>query len=54
MPQLNPAPWFLIWVSSWLIFLFTIPAVVMMFKRTNPLIKSQTLNPSDPWHWPWP
>nr|QNP08395.1 ATP synthase F0 subunit 8 [Cynoglossus melampetalus] len=54
MPQLNPNPWFLIWLSSWLIFLLTMPQLITMFKPLNLPTKNQILNPLDPWHWPWP
>nr|YP_008993055.1 ATP synthase F0 subunit 8 [Cynoglossus quadrilineatus]AFB71238.1 ATP synthase subunit 8 [Cynoglossus quadrilineatus] len=54
MPQLNPGPWLLIWLSSWLIFLLTIPPLVLKFKTNNPLNTNQTTNPVNPWNWPWP
>nr|BBK07889.1 ATPase subunit 8 [Cynoglossus robustus]BBK07902.1 ATPase subunit 8 [Cynoglossus interruptus] len=54
MPQLNPNPWFLIWLSSWLIFLLTMPSLIIMFKPLNLPAKSQTINPLNSWHWPWP
>nr|YP_009938684.1 ATP synthase F0 subunit 8 [Cynoglossus nanhaiensis]AWQ65111.1 ATP synthase subunit-8 [Cynoglossus nanhaiensis]QNV46917.1 ATP synthase F0 subunit 8 [Cynoglossus nanhaiensis] len=54
MPQLNPGPWMLIWLSSWVIFLFTIPPLMISFKPSNSPTKSQILNPLDSWHWPWP
>nr|YP_009001937.1 ATP synthase F0 subunit 8 [Cynoglossus itinus]AFC88394.1 ATP synthase F0 subunit 8 [Cynoglossus itinus] len=54
MPQLNPGPWMLIGLSSWLIFLLLIPPLVILFKPVNSPTKKQTLNPLDPWHWPWP
>nr|YP_009744366.1 ATP synthase F0 subunit 8 [Cynoglossus roulei]QIE13320.1 ATP synthase subunit 8 [Cynoglossus roulei]QNO35767.1 ATP synthase F0 subunit 8 [Cynoglossus roulei] len=54
MPQLNPGPWLLIWLSSWLIFLLTIPPLVIMFKPMNSPIKSLTHFLPDPWYWPWP
>nr|QPP19883.1 ATP synthase subunit 8 [Cynoglossus monopus] len=54
MPQLDPGPWMLIWLSSWLIFIFTMPTLMMMFKPSNLPTKNQNLNSTDPWNWPWP
>nr|UFQ89303.1 ATP synthase F0 subunit 8 [Eopsetta jordani] len=54
MPQLNPGPWFLIWLSSWLIFMLTIPPLVLMFKPANSPSTNQALSPLNPWNWPWP
>nr|YP_009258858.1 ATP synthase F0 subunit 8 [Cynoglossus zanzibarensis]AID59750.1 ATP synthase F0 subunit 8 [Cynoglossus zanzibarensis] len=54
MPQLNPSPWMLIWLSSWIIFLLTIPPLVLMFKPSNAPTTDRLLNPLNPWSWPWP
>nr|AGN71119.1 ATP synthase F0 subunit 8 [Crinia signifera] len=54
MPQLNPSPWFSIFVASW-----TILILISLLKTS----KSQTPNsPANkqfklahsPWTWPWP
>nr|YP_008993029.1 ATP synthase F0 subunit 8 [Cynoglossus sinicus]AFB71212.1 ATP synthase subunit 8 [Cynoglossus sinicus] len=54
MPQLNPGPWLFIWLSSWFIFLLTIPPLVLMFKPNNPVNTSQMTSPLNSWNWPWP
>nr|UEX92622.1 ATP synthase F0 subunit 8 [Platycephalus sp. 1 LL-2021] len=54
MPQLNPGPWFVILLFSWLVFLIIIPPKVMAFLYPNdPAYKDLKATPSSPWHWPW-
>nr|YP_009991704.1 ATP synthase F0 subunit 8 [Spizaetus tyrannus]QNN84526.1 ATP synthase F0 subunit 8 [Spizaetus tyrannus] len=54
MPQLNPAPWLLIMLTSWLTFTLIIQPKLLPFTPINtPSNKpSATANPS-PWNWPW-
>nr|YP_009312312.1 ATP synthase F0 subunit 8 [Clypeobarbus pleuropholis]BAV71787.1 ATPase subunit 8 [Clypeobarbus pleuropholis] len=53
MPQLNPGPWFLYLILSWLTFF------IVMNKVSN-LVSPNELNPvitekikTKPWDWPW-
>nr|AGN71041.1 ATP synthase F0 subunit 8 [Megophrys carinense] len=51
MPQLNPAPWFMILITSWLIFLTLLTPKIKSFKffenPTSPPLQIQNH------HWPW-
>nr|BBB33727.1 ATPase subunit 8 [Pectenocypris sp. MZB 22148] len=54
MPQLNPLPWFMIIISSWVIFLTITPTKVLDHKQPNEFIlldtkEYQNLN----WTWTW-
>nr|WNH21235.1 ATP synthase F0 subunit 8 [Gymnothorax pindae] len=54
MPQLNPAPWFIILVFSWLVFLLITPNKVMAYtfnNEPNPISTENTT--TNPWNWPW-
>nr|YP_010271994.1 ATP synthase F0 subunit 8 [Platycephalus cultellatus]UEX92609.1 ATP synthase F0 subunit 8 [Platycephalus cultellatus]UKB88257.1 ATP synthase F0 subunit 8 [Platycephalus cultellatus]WRI15791.1 ATP synthase F0 subunit 8 [Platycephalus cultellatus] len=54
MPQLNPGPWFVILLCSWLVFLIIIPPKVVAFLCPNdPTCNKLKAIPSFPWHWPW-
>nr|QJT43029.1 ATP synthase F0 subunit 8 [Lactarius lactarius] len=54
MPQLNPAPWFLILVFTWLIFLTVMPPKVTAHIFPNePAAQSATKLETKPWSWPW-
>nr|WNH22366.1 ATP synthase F0 subunit 8 [Callionymus bairdi] len=55
MPQLNPAPWFLILVFSWLVFLAFIPTKIMSHNFPNKLTPFETkkASPKTSWTWPW-
>nr|AAP75373.1 ATP synthase 8 [Neopomacentrus filamentosus]AAP75375.1 ATP synthase 8 [Neopomacentrus filamentosus] len=54
MPQLNPSPWFSIFLLSWFVFLVVIPTKLMA--HYYPL---EALHPTteflllDIWAWPW-
>nr|YP_010567833.1 ATP synthase F0 subunit 8 [Noturus leptacanthus]UZC55474.1 ATP synthase subunit 8 [Noturus leptacanthus]UZC55487.1 ATP synthase subunit 8 [Noturus leptacanthus]UZC55500.1 ATP synthase subunit 8 [Noturus leptacanthus] len=54
MPQLNPAPWFMILVYSWLILLMMIPNKVLNHTFTNDIatLGAEKLK-SSTWTWPW-
>nr|BBU25843.1 ATPase subunit 8 [Pseudanthias squamipinnis] len=54
MPQLNPTPWFLILVFSWLVFLIILPPKVTSHTFPNEL-SHQTAHTHEtkPWAWPW-
>nr|YP_009446491.1 ATP synthase F0 subunit 8 [Bokermannohyla alvarengai]ATY40979.1 ATP synthase F0 subunit 8 [Bokermannohyla alvarengai] len=53
MPQLNPSPWFLILMSSWVIFLIFLPLKVPSYHYPNEpsLHLNEGLN--KPWLWLW-
>nr|UDN41954.1 ATP synthase F0 subunit 8 [Sillago sp. 2 SS-2021] len=54
MPQLNPDPWFLILVFSWLVFLLFLPPKVMAHTFPNdPASQSVKKAKADFWTWPW-
>nr|YP_010963310.1 ATP synthase F0 subunit 8 [Balaeniceps rex]ACY28909.1 ATP synthase subunit 8 [Balaeniceps rex]QOD97921.1 ATP synthase F0 subunit 8 [Balaeniceps rex]QZF76623.1 ATP synthase F0 subunit 8 [Balaeniceps rex] len=54
MPQLNPNPWFLIMLTSWLIFLLAIQPKLLSFTPTNlPMNNPTPTTKTTPWTWPW-
>nr|AIZ03213.1 ATP synthase F0 subunit 8 [Mobula munkiana]AOY35849.1 ATPase subunit 8 [Mobula munkiana] len=54
MPQLNPSPWFLIFLFAWLFFLVIMPGKVMSYLfNNNPTTKSTQKSKPTPWNWPW-
>nr|ACS35088.1 ATP synthase subunit 8 [Henicorhynchus siamensis] len=54
MPQLNPNPWFLILVFSWLIFLTIIPTKVLNHTSPNePAPMNIKEHKTNSWNWPW-
>nr|YP_009019223.1 ATP synthase subunit 8 [Achirus lineatus]AFC88420.1 ATP synthase subunit 8 [Achirus lineatus] len=54
MPQLNPAPWLLIFLTTWLIFLTLIPTKIMKFTfPSHPTPKSKQATKTTPFNWPW-
>nr|NP_818882.1 ATP synthase F0 subunit 8 [Phenacogrammus interruptus]BAC67459.1 ATPase subunit 8 [Phenacogrammus interruptus] len=54
MPQLNPSPWFLILLFSWMIFLLIIPSKVLkhVFPNEPEVLNAKDSKP-EPWNWPW-
>nr|BAD12316.1 ATPase subunits 8 [Albula glossodonta] len=55
MPQLNPAPWFFIFVLSWFIYLTVIHTKVTGHVFANePTVSVDKLESKpEPWNWPW-
>ncbi|NP_008617.1 ATP synthase F0 subunit 8 (mitochondrion) [Gadus morhua] len=54
MPQLNPAPWFMIFMFTWAIFLTILPPKVMAHTFPNePSPQGMTTPKTAPWNWPW-
>nr|YP_009144182.1 ATP synthase F0 subunit 8 [Gymnomuraena zebra]AKI32568.1 ATP synthase F0 subunit 8 [Gymnomuraena zebra]WNH38137.1 ATP synthase F0 subunit 8 [Gymnomuraena zebra] len=54
MPQLNPSPWFIILVFSWMVFLIVAPTKVMGHKFNNePTTQATQTTTTNPWNWPW-
>nr|BAJ54523.1 ATPase subunits 8 [Paramormyrops sp. MAG]BAJ54536.1 ATPase subunits 8 [Paramormyrops sp. MAG] len=54
MPQLNPAPWFLLLIFSWLVFLTIIPQKIVQHNfLSEPAPRAAKEYASTPWTWPW-
>nr|BDB39379.1 ATPase subunit 8 [Tridentiger kuroiwae]BDB39392.1 ATPase subunit 8 [Tridentiger kuroiwae] len=54
MPQLNPSPWFIILVFSWLVFLtIVVPKTLNHTFPNEPTLQSTQTLKTNPWHWPW-
>nr|YP_009034366.1 ATP synthase F0 subunit 8 [Solenostomus paradoxus]BAO84697.1 ATPase subunit 8 [Solenostomus paradoxus] len=53
MPQLNPSPWFMILLTSWLVFLVFMPLKVLSHSF-NPQLSPQTRKDPVSKHWAWP
>nr|YP_009700551.1 ATP synthase F0 subunit 8 [Xenopus vestitus]QEQ13622.1 ATP synthase F0 subunit 8 [Xenopus vestitus] len=54
MPQLNPGPWFLILIFSWLVLLTFITPKVLKHKTFNePTTQTTEKSKPNPWNWPW-
>nr|YP_010044495.1 ATP synthase F0 subunit 8 [Eudyptes chrysolophus]QBB10584.1 ATP synthase F0 subunit 8 [Eudyptes schlegeli]QOJ46727.1 ATP synthase F0 subunit 8 [Eudyptes schlegeli]QOJ46740.1 ATP synthase F0 subunit 8 [Eudyptes chrysolophus]QOJ46792.1 ATP synthase F0 subunit 8 [Eudyptes chrysolophus]QPF24479.1 ATP synthase F0 subunit 8 [Eudyptes chrysolophus] len=53
MPQLNPNPWFLIMLASWLTLSLVIQPKLTAFISTNNPAKTTTTTKTTPWAWPW-
>nr|YP_010234415.1 ATP synthase F0 subunit 8 [Mesalina olivieri]QTA72568.1 ATP synthase F0 subunit 8 [Mesalina olivieri] len=53
MPQLNPAPWFLIFMLIWLMLFILLTKVLKTPTNSSPL--QPTHKPNNYfWTWPWP
>nr|QOD97947.1 ATP synthase F0 subunit 8 [Bucorvus abyssinicus] len=54
MPQLNPNPWFLIMLTSWLTLSLIIQPKLLTFHSTNsPTNKMVPPTKTTTWPWPW-
>nr|YP_003345246.1 ATP synthase F0 subunit 8 [Nemichthys scolopaceus]BAI53319.1 ATPase subunit 8 [Nemichthys scolopaceus] len=54
MPQLDPAPWFMILMFSWTVFLTILPTKIMAYVYNNePSHQSAEKPKLTPWNWPW-
>nr|YP_009111980.1 ATP synthase F0 subunit 8 [Ixobrychus eurhythmus]AHN95879.1 ATP synthase F0 subunit 8 [Ixobrychus eurhythmus]BCD55600.1 ATP synthase subunit 8 [Ixobrychus eurhythmus] len=54
MPQLNPNPWFLIMLVSWMVFSLIVQPKLLSFTTTNPpSTKLKMTTKTAPWTWPW-
>nr|YP_010257617.1 ATP synthase F0 subunit 8 [Jaydia carinatus]QKV48961.1 ATP synthase F0 subunit 8 [Jaydia carinatus]QVY58575.1 ATP synthase F0 subunit 8 [Jaydia carinatus] len=54
MPQLNPAPWLMILVFSWLVFLTVIPPKIIAHSFPNEPTSQAAQKPkTESWNWPW-
>nr|AGN71080.1 ATP synthase F0 subunit 8 [Espadarana prosoblepon] len=54
MPQLDPAPWFSIFFTSWLIFLTMSPMKTSKYLHLNDPNPKPYKGFNKPWSWPWP
>nr|YP_006303603.1 ATP synthase F0 subunit 8 [Minimugil cascasia]AEK53175.1 ATP synthase F0 subunit 8 [Minimugil cascasia] len=54
MPQLNPSPWLLILLFTWLVFLTIIPPKILGHTFPNDPASQNTEKPkTESWVWPW-
>nr|YP_008815313.1 ATP synthase F0 subunit 8 [Odontobutis sinensis]AGT79964.1 ATP synthase F0 subunit 8 [Odontobutis sinensis]QYK91613.1 ATP synthase F0 subunit 8 [Odontobutis sinensis]QYK91626.1 ATP synthase F0 subunit 8 [Odontobutis sinensis] len=54
MPQLDPAPWFMILVFTWLVFITILPSKVLTRISPNKLAQQNTQKfKTKFWDWPW-
>nr|YP_010001058.1 ATP synthase F0 subunit 8 [Lepidothrix coronata]QOD96996.1 ATP synthase F0 subunit 8 [Lepidothrix coronata] len=53
MPQLNPAPWLFIMLTSWLTFSLILQPKLLLFAPTNSP-SNKTLPTTKPYSWDWP
>nr|AAN46504.1 ATP synthase F0 subunit 8 [Crax globulosa] len=53
MPQLNPNPWFTIFLLTWLPFSLLIQPKLLSFIQTNPPSNKALATKTTPWTWPW-
>nr|QHI42837.1 ATP synthase F0 subunit 8 [Entelurus aequoreus] len=54
MPQLDPSPWLITMVFSWVIFIFIIPGKVLNHKPlNNPALLDFMALQNKLWFWPW-
>nr|BBH37296.1 ATPase subunit 8 [Gobiodon erythrospilus] len=54
MPQLNPAPWFMIMAFSWLVFAtIVVPKTLAHTFPNDPVPQSPQALKTESWTWPW-
>nr|YP_009948029.1 ATP synthase F0 subunit 8 [Acanthorhynchus tenuirostris]QOH97197.1 ATP synthase F0 subunit 8 [Acanthorhynchus tenuirostris] len=54
MPQLNPNPWFLTMLATWLAYSLIIQPKILAFTTANPPANKKLTTPdTTPWTWPW-
>nr|YP_010954579.1 ATP synthase F0 subunit 8 [Fluvitrygon signifer]WMW14041.1 ATP synthase F0 subunit 8 [Fluvitrygon signifer] len=54
MPQLNPNPWFMVFLFTWLFFLLLMPGKLTSYLFANhPTTKNTQMPKPSPWNWPW-
>nr|WNH21326.1 ATP synthase F0 subunit 8 [Sebastapistes coniorta] len=55
MPQLDPKPWLLILLFSWMCFLTILPPKIMSYLFSNPTkTRPAGKDTKNAWTWPWP
>nr|YP_009230451.1 ATP synthase F0 subunit 8 [Pseudorhombus dupliciocellatus]AID59789.1 ATP synthase F0 subunit 8 [Pseudorhombus dupliciocellatus] len=54
MPQLNPAPWFMVLTFSWFVFLTVLPPKIMAHTFPHqPTLQDTQDAKAGSWNWPW-
>nr|YP_010234467.1 ATP synthase F0 subunit 8 [Pedioplanis laticeps]QTA72633.1 ATP synthase F0 subunit 8 [Pedioplanis laticeps] len=53
MPQLNPSPWFLVYLLAWLTFILLLNKTLKTYPKFSTLQHNQNLL-HHAWTWPWP
>nr|YP_009116567.1 ATPase subunit 8 [Lobotes surinamensis]BAQ20842.1 ATPase subunit 8 [Lobotes surinamensis] len=54
MPQLNPTPWLLTFIFSWVTFLTILTAKVLAHQfPTEPSLQNKKTLDLESWTWPW-
>nr|ADG22967.1 ATP synthase F0 subunit 8 [Hynobius chinensis] len=53
MPQLNPGPWFAIFLMSWVIFLLILAFKMSNFNNLNEPTSQNNMKKPESWNWPW-
>nr|YP_003412048.1 ATP synthase F0 subunit 8 [Hynobius guabangshanensis]ADB78077.1 ATP synthase F0 subunit 8 [Hynobius guabangshanensis] len=54
MPQLNPGPWFAIFLMSWIVFLLILTFKMSNFNNLNePTSQNKDMKKPESWNWPW-
>nr|YP_009132560.1 ATP synthase F0 subunit 8 [Pelophylax shqipericus]AKA55379.1 ATP synthase F0 subunit 8 [Pelophylax shqipericus] len=53
MPQLNPSPWLLYLLLTWLILLFLAPSKISGHTNLNEPSTKNTKTTKFTWTWPW-
>nr|ACJ43821.1 ATP synthase F0 subunit 8 [Pleurodeles waltl] len=54
MPQLNPGPWFAIFMFSWAVYLTILTSKINNFQHQNtPTLQNTKKGKKQPWNWPW-
>nr|YP_009573137.1 ATP synthase F0 subunit 8 [Pseudis tocantins]QBF44120.1 ATP synthase F0 subunit 8 [Pseudis tocantins] len=54
MPQLDPSPWFLILIVSWLTLVIFMPIKTAKYQQLNDPTPKLHKGLAKSWHWPWP
>nr|BCO16533.1 ATPase subunit8 [Geckolepis petiti] len=53
MPQLNPAPWFMTFIISWLILLIMLKPTMLQLKSPHLPTQPTTTDKTASWPWMW-
>nr|YP_009003487.1 ATP synthase F0 subunit 8 [Caecilia gracilis]AGZ18903.1 ATP synthase F0 subunit 8 [Caecilia gracilis] len=53
MPQMSPAPWFMVLIASWAILLMILMKTIKHEPTNPPSATKNYTHPSAPWTWPW-
>nr|ACJ43678.1 ATP synthase F0 subunit 8 [Mertensiella caucasica] len=53
MPQLNPDPWFTVFLLSWTIYLITMFKMNKFKYQNNPTPQNAKKDKQQSWYWPW-